>query len=79
MKAITLLRETAKISTCLKIVFIREMLFRVERNSLESGYWSSLINSLSNDTEIPLVPSGLLQSLLGIVSIIQGLKLLKIL
>ena len=61
MKAIALMRETAKISTCLKIVSFRERLFRVKRNSLESGYWSSLITSLSNDTEIPLIPLGLVK------------------
>ena len=79
IKPIVLTRETAEISTCFMIVFILDKLFRPKRNSLESGYWSSPIKSLSKDTEIPLIPSRLLCTIPRIVFIMWGLKLLKIL
>ena len=40
----------------------KEKLFRLKRNSLDSGYWRSPIISLSKDTEMPSVSSGSLRT-----------------
>ena len=44
-------------STCFIVDLNKEKLFRLERNSLDSGYWRSPIILLSKDTKMPSISS----------------------
>ena len=78
-KVTTPIREAAEMSTCFTVDLNKEKLFRLERNSLDSGYWRSPIILLSKDTKMPSIPSECLCTFWCITFMSWGLKLLKIL